>query len=315
LTTGTFRHYRGIFLAAILALTCLPASAPARTLIGVVMTGNTPYFNEIHRAFSEALDTGNPQDDEIEIVLQRPFPDPIALSNAARKLVTLEADIIVAYGSMAARAVLQEKSRTPLIYGGVYDPATADISGPNVTGCGYKIPLSSLLRYLRGMKEISVLNVLYCSRDSASVRQLNELIGLAADLKFSLNKIHIADSSDLEELTHKSKGDAFFITGCSVINLLADDILSTLKKHQLPLLFTLPDHNESGATLTLYHNPQDQGRKIAEMTLQVIAGTRPGEIKPEVLRNTELVFNLREVKNLDVKIPFQLIAEATKLVK
>ncbi len=303
------------FLIASLLLLCIPALVTAKTLVGVVMSGNTPYFSAMHKAFSEALQDGLPSNSDIQLIIQKPFPAKIALSNAARKLIILEADVIVALGSPAVQAVLAEKSGIPLVYGGVYDPDTAQFTGPDVTGCGYKIPLSSLLRYLRGIKQIDKLDVIYCSQDIDSLRQVNELASMISDLQISLNKIDIKQRDDLEDVADRLSGDAVFITASSIADLFIHDILAVLKERGLPSAFVLPDKDRTGVTIALFNGPGEQGRKIAEMVLKVLDGQSPADIKPEIFRKTELTFNLREAKEMNIKVPFNLVVEATELIK
>lgn len=311
--TAHHRHSATLLLA-LLAWLCLPTPAPAKTVIGVIMPGTPPYFLEVHKAFLEALKSEVSPAHDLEIIVQRPFPDAIAIGNATRKLVAAEADIIVTYGAAATLAVLSEKIRQPLLYSGVYDPANAPFVGRNLTGCGFKVPLSSLLRYLRELKPCDAINVLYCSLEDDSVRQVGELAELAKEQQLTLNLINIRSREELKRAPHP-KGDALFITGSSVINMLFDEVLAMAKVAQQPSVSILPDLNEAGVTISLYNSPVEQGRKTAQLLAQILAGRPPREIKPETLRNTELVFNLREAKSIGVKIPFQLVAEASRVIK
>lgn len=311
--TGIRQHFQNILLALLLGA-LLPASAWSKTLVGVMMPGNSPYFQEIHKAFLTTLVAKSPTGTNFEIMIQKPFPDAIAMSNAARKILAADPDIIIAYGTSATLVVLNEKSRIPLIYGAVYVPLTSQLAGPTTTGCGFKIPLTSLLRYLRELKKIETLNVLYCSLEDDSVRQLNELAELAKEQQLTLNPIDLKNREDLKKAT-LDKGEALFLTGSGVVASMLDEILAMARTRQQPSAGTFPDRDEAGITITLYHDPLTQGRKIAEIAALVLAGRSPREIKPESLRNTELMFNLKEAKNIGVKIPFQLVAEASKVIK
>jgi putative ABC transport system substrate-binding protein len=311
--TGIRRDFQKILLALLLGA-LLPASAWSKTVIGVMMPGNSAYFQEIHQAFLTTLTAKSSAGTTFEIIVQKPFPDPVALSNAARKLLAADPDLLVTYGTSATLAVLHEKSHAPVIYGGVYDQFTAQLAGPRATGCGFKIPLTSLLRHLRELKKVETLNVLYCSLEEDSVRQLNELSELAKEQQLTLNRINLKNREDLKKAP-LAKGDAIFLTGSSVVAAMLDEILALAKNHQQPSVGIFPDRDEAGITIALYHDPLAQGRKIAEIAAQVLSGRAPGDIKPEALRNTELMFNLKEAKNIGVKIPFQLVAEASKVIK
>lgn len=311
--TGIRPHLPQILLGLLLAA-LLPSMAWSKTVVGVMMPGNSPYFQEIHQAFLTTMKAKSPSGTNFEIIIQKPFPDATALSNAARKLLAADPEVIVTYGTSATLALLNEKSQVPLIYSGVYDPPTAQLAGPRVTGCGFKVPLTSLLRYLRELKTIETLNVFYCDLEDDSVRQVNELAELAREQQLILNRINLKHRDDLKTAP-LNKGDAIFLTGSVVVASMLDEILTAAKGRKQPSVGIFPAPDEAGITITLYHNPLAQGTKTAELAIQVLAGGAPREIKPESLRNTELTFNLREAKNIGVKIPFQLVAEASKVIK
>jgi len=316
--TGIRQRFFPFLYSFLLFLCCTEmvlSPAAAGPLVGVIMTGNAPYFGELHRAFVDSLKAGSQPGAEPEIILQRPFPDAVAMSNAARKLIAAEVDIIVTYGTPATLAVLKENAKIPVIYSGIYDPAGAGLEGPRLTGCGYKVPLSSLLRYLHELKPISNLTVIYAGNEDDSRRQVEEFARLTAEQQIGLTRINLAKPDDLDRLGSRIEGEGVFLTGCSLVDLWLDRISVILQKRQVLSVSILPDLNDSGITLTLYHPPLDQGRKTAEMVLQVLAGRAPHEIKVETFRNTELVFNLKEAKKLGIRIPFQLVAEATRVIK
>jgi ABC-type uncharacterized transport system substrate-binding protein len=138
---------------------------------------------------------------------------------------------------------------------------------------------------------------------------------MISDLQISLNKIDIKHRDDLEDVAERLRGDAVFITASSIADLFIRDILAALKERGLPSAFVLPDKDRSGVTIALFNEPGEQGRKIAEMVLKVIGGQSPADIKPKIFRKTELTFNLKEAKEMDIKIPFNLVVEATELIK
>jgi len=285
------------------------------TLIGVIMTGNSPYYSAMHDAFTDALNKRSAPQEKVRFILQRPFPDPIALSNAARKLIAADVDIIVAYGSPATLAVIDEKSRIPVVYAGVYDPAAINLKAANVTGCGYRIPLSSLLRYLKRLTDVSSLYVIYSSLEEDSVRQTKELSDLTRKQNLGLHEINIRTRGDLGEVANRKTGEGFFITCSSIVNQWLAEIMSSVKDNHRPSVAVIPDNNESGVIITLHQNPAAIGEKTAEMVSRVLHGERPEDIPPEILRETELVLNLREARDMGINVPIKIIAEATKVLR
>ncbi|NOX80989.1 MAG: hypothetical protein GXP57_07880 [Deltaproteobacteria bacterium] len=293
----------------------LPSASAGTTLIGVVMPDDTPYYSAMHRAFVKELKSLTPTGQRLNIIMQRPFPDPIALSNTARKLVAADVNLIVAYGSPATLAVIQEKTDIPLVYAGVYNPEAAAVKGKNVTGCGFKVPLTSILRYLKSLKRISRLSVIYSSLEEDSVRQADELERLTREQHIRLTKINIKSRRDIEKLDSTIDGGAFFITGSAIVNSFIGDIIPMLQEKMAPSAGIFPDQTAAGVTLALYQPPAEQGKKAAEMAARILWGTGPKNIAPAVLRDTELVVNLRAAHKIGINFPIHLIVEATKVIK
>ncbi len=307
-------HWLGFLLLLPFLLIFSTMSAEGRQ-IGVIMTGDIPYYKEMHQAFAESLNSLVPEGEKIEIILQRPFPDSIAWSNAARKLIAFDVDVIVTYGSPATLAVMEEKSGIPVVYAGVYDPERTEIGGKNITGCGYKVPLSSLLRYLRRLGGIDKVSVVFSGIEEDSVRQKDELERLAGKQNITLEEINVRSRNDIKRLEGLTEDDAVFITGSSLAHLWINDILTATAKDKDPVADVFPDPDETGVLMTLYHPPKDQGVKAAEMVSRILGGEHPENIASGVHRETELVFNLIEANKIGIKLPIQLIVEATRVIK
>jgi putative ABC transport system substrate-binding protein len=286
----------------------------AEKRIGVIMTGDISYYATMHENFVTEINRRFAGTDKIEIILQRPFPDSISWSNAARKLIAFEVDLIVTYGAPATQAVIYEKTHIPLVYAGFYDPTHAVTADKNVTGCGFKVPLSSIIRYFKGLKTIKTIGVVCSSIEEDSIRQYETIKVLAESQNIRAEKIDIRSPADLNKLETKNK-DAVFITGSSLAHLWLDDILSILRKRQIPTADIFPDYSESGVLMTLFQPSQTQGQMTAEMASQILLGEPPANIVPYTFRDTELVFNLVEAKHLGITFPIHLLIEATRVIK
>ena len=303
-----------ILLAVLFVLAAAPDLQAAGKRIGVIMTGDIPYYGAIHEKFLSELNQRIGGAGEFEIILQRPFPDRRSWSNAARKLVAFDVDLIVTYGAPATHAVIHEKSRIPLVYAGFYEPERAAVNAKNVTGCGFKVPLSSILRYFKRLKTINSLGIIFSSIEEDSVRQYESIRLLTTQQNITTEKIDIRSRQDLDMLKTK-KPDVIFITGSSLAHLWLDEIISTLDEKSIPVADIFPDENETGVLMTLYQPAQAQGEMAAEMAWRILSGTKPSDIIPETMRDTELVFNLLAAKQLGINFPIQLLIEATRVIE
>ena len=156
--------------------------AAEKKTIGVIMTGDIPYYSKMHKAFTARLSREGYGD--VQVVLQRPYPDQVSWSNAARKLIAVDVDIIVTYGASVTLAAINERTSIPIVYAGVYNPDAIGITGKNTTGSISKVPTSSLIRYLKGITAITSLGVLYSDIEKESIKQAEEIEGYLKGLGF-----------------------------------------------------------------------------------------------------------------------------------
>lgn len=311
--TGT--HSRLWQLLTLFVLLLAPSPCLGDLRIGVIMSGDIPYYGEMHKAFVNELHLRLSAGEHVEIILQRPFPDPIAWSNAARKLIAVDVDLIVCYGSPATLAVMHEKSPVPVVYAGVFDPEHAEVKGNMVTGCGFKVPLSSMLRYFKRLKTVNTLTIVFSGIEEDSVRQKEELGTLAAGQQVKIQEMDIRAPADLEQLRALNGDDTVFVTGSALPHLLLKNILSILRQNKVPMGTIYPDSDGAGVLIALFQPPLEQGKIAAAIAAKILHGEKPGRIVPEVLRDTELVFNLVEAQQLGITFPIQLIVEATRIIQ
>jgi len=310
----TFPRYLLRLLLSLLFVLVAVADSHAEKRIGVIMSGDIPYYSAIHETFVAELNKRFTGGEKIEIIMQRPFPNSLSWSNAARKLIAFDVDLIVTYGAPATQAVVHEKSRIPLVYAGLYEPDKANVADENVTGVGFKIPLSSIVRHFKRLKTVNTLGIVFSSVEEDSVRQYKTIKDLAEQQSIKTDGFDLRSRPDLDTLK-TIKSDAVFITGSSLAHLWLGDILAILKKEQIPDADIFPDDSEHGVLVTLYHPPLAQGQKAAEMAEKILHGEKPGNIIPQVYRDTELVFNLVSARHLGITFPIQLIIEATKVIQ
>ena len=104
--------YRIIIFFCLFSITALEVQAAGET-IGVIMAGYIPYYRTIHESFVRGLKS---EGIKAEVILQTPYPEEMAWINAARKVVAIDTDFIVTYGTPVLKAVLSETSKTPMVF-------------------------------------------------------------------------------------------------------------------------------------------------------------------------------------------------------
>ncbi|MCX7794553.1 MAG: hypothetical protein N2257_09165 [Thermodesulfovibrionales bacterium] len=284
------------------------SSASDKKTIGVILPSNIPYYEDIHSHFLkkiEALILAG----QVDFLIQKPFPDPIALSNAARKLIALNVDIILCYGTEATIAALKERPDQPVVYAAGYSPALEKYRTRNSTGVEFKTPISSITRYLNSMKEIRTIGVVYNPLESDSVHQLNEIMKCCPYYKINVLRIGIKKPSDMKDILRDVSLDAIIFTTSSIANIA----LSELREYGVPVASLLP-RKDAKPVITLYPSAKKQAEKTAAIIQAILKGKKPHEIVRDSSADMELIFAIGEAQRLNLRIPADLLTESTEVI-
>lgn len=311
----TGKRRLSVFLGVFIVLSLI-FSAPcfsAENTIGVIMPGDLLYYQEVHKAFIARL-VREGISAKTAVVVQKPYPDAISLSNAARKLIATDVDVIVAYGAPAALSVVNEQTRIPMVYAAVYEPYMGTIRARNSTGINIKLSLSSLLRYLRGLTQISTLGIVYSGNEEDSLHQFREITNLGRQYGIKIEGVNLKRHQEAKAKISGLKVDAVLVTGSSVGHLALPAFSEFARERKIPLgSFMLC--RDSHAVVTLATNPAEQGEKAAEKVIKLLDGGSPEKIRIETAHDVELIFNFREASAMGWKLPMELVTEATRLIK
>lgn len=301
-------------LLCVLFLCVAPAGAADKT-VGVVMSGNVGFYQEIHKAFIGALAREGFDYRKVDTLMQMPSPDLLSWTNAARKFVVADINVLVTYGAPATFAAMRETDAIPTVYAGVYDPAAIGISAKNVTGISSKVPMASLLKYAKKMMPFTRLAVVYNDQEPDSVKQVEELGRLESQYGFQTVRMPIKRPDEASKLVFAGTADLVLISVSAVANEALETILKIAHASKTPTLSQLSDTAEKGVVLSLAPSAIEQGETAGKLTARILRGEKPAEIRPETPKSVELVVNLKEAGAIGLKVPIDLITDATKVIK
>jgi putative ABC transport system substrate-binding protein len=301
-------------ICAALLICASPGGAGDKT-VGVVMAGNIGYYQELHRAFANGLIKEGFDRRKVDTLLQMPAPDPLSWTNAVRKLVVADVNVLVTYGGATTALALRETKSIPIIYAGVYDPAGIGVAARNTTGISSKVPLTSLIKYAKKLANITKIAVVYNELEPDSVKQVEELTALENQYGFQTVKMSVKRIDEARALVFAGKADAVLISVSATVNEALADIVKTAHGSKIPTLSQTGSSGEKGVILTLAPSPVEQGEAAARITARVLNGENPASIAPEMPKLIELVLNLKEAMAIGLKPPVELISDATKVIK
>jgi ABC-type uncharacterized transport system substrate-binding protein len=311
-----------LFLLFLAAGGALPARAAGK-LVAAVLTSDIDRYREAHRSFVKALAEKGYDQSNTQIVLQTPNPDPISWANAIRKFVAIEADIIITYGAPVTLVAKREVNGTPIVFVDVYGPMEtgvtrlASVTGNNLCGVSSKVPMVTLVKTALEFKQIKRMGVIYNSREAGSVVQLHEMRRIGAQQGFAVIEANISSPAGLDAAlsTMLSRVDCLYVSECTHGARGFEKILSKAQAAKVPVISQMPDAAEKGALVSLEVNPAEQGEVAAEYAARVLKGVKPGQLPIITPKKIDLIINMRAARALDLRVPFQGLSAATKILK
>lgn len=296
--------------AALLALctivsTHAPAGAADKT-VGVIMTGDITFYKQIHDAFEKRI--GGQAG--VKVVLQTPAPEPMAWTNAARKLVAIGSDVIVAYGAPATLTAMKQTNTLPIVFAGVYDPEAMQIMGKNATGISSQISMEALLKDLKQIRDFKSLGVIFNKAEKDTILQVKEIKAVEGKLGFKSTLYNSEQEGYAATITGV---DAILLTTSCTAMCGVNDVLKVASANKLPTAASIS--GGKGVILTKSASPDEQGKVAAETVIAVLGGKSPASIPMITPKEIVTIINQKEADSMGISVPASLAKSATEVIK
>ena len=291
-----------------------PLAARARTPNGMVLIGFLGLERRLEKFRQGLRDLGYVERRDIAIEY-RPSDPADRLPGFAAELVTLNADVIVAGGSLAVRAAQQATRTIPIVMTGTSDPVgtgfVASLSRPggNITGLSLLSPELSgkrleLLRELTG--DLSHLVILMNPDDPAAVFSLRETEKAARVLGMEISLVEARRGEDLDgafALIAKMRPEALVILPASLMTRYASRIAELALNSKTPTISYFREFPEVGGLMSYGPSLDYSARRAAVYVDQILKGAKPSDLPVEQPNKFELVMNLKTARALGLSIP------------
>jgi putative ABC transport system substrate-binding protein len=307
----TLSFLRSLLIVLLFWCFALPAQAADKT-IGVIMTGDLTYYRKIHEAFMEEMAAQGLDADKVQVFLQIPTPGALSWTNAARKFIAYDVDMIVCYGMPATMAVLKERSGIPVIFAGVYYPHTLALDEGNATGISSNVPVATIIKHLKSISDFTQLGVIYNASEKDTLLEVNNINSLESKFLFHTVTFDIREEKDTAKIVNV---DALLFTTGSAGMSHVNSVIRVARNAKIPTAAALGGEEDKGIILTIDADPREQGVTAAKMVAQVFKGKKPADIPVTLPRKVDIVVNLKEATRLGFKVPFSLLTAATRVIK
>lgn len=298
----------------VLQTSWVPDCRASGKLIAAIMSSDQPRYREAHRSFVKSLAARGYPPATTEIILQTPNPDQLSWSNTVRKFNAYKPDLIVAYGAPAALAAMKESNGIPVVSADIYD---GELPAKGMCGVSSRVPMITLLKTLQDIRPFRRIGIIYTAREAGSQRQHDDIRKLALQLGVSVAEVNAATTAALESgLTSLIvRSDVIIATESSIVCRNFERIITRTRAHNIPVAATMPDSAEKGALVSLEISPQEQGHLAADIAVRLLEGATPEHLTLLTPRRVDLIVNMRIAREMGFNLPFQVLGNATRVIR
>jgi len=320
----TFRRF-AIILLVVLVVGVF-AQTPAickEQFVAVVITGNLPRYKEAHEAFVKILRTGGMGEDKVKVFVQMPNPDAMSWANSIRKAVGVGADLIITYGAPVTLIAQKEVRGVPILFADVYDPVSLGIvkdlavTGSDISGVSGNTPLDTLVKTMGQIRPTKKIGVLYSTSEQGSALQCRKIEELGGKFGYSVAKGDVKSAADIQKSIEAlgSSVDCLYISESVVISQNLKAIIATTEQKGIPVISQIPGLGDLGGLVTLETDPVEQGQLLGVHAIQVLNGQKVFTLPVRSPKRIALVINLLAAGKMGIKIPFEALSSATRVIK
>jgi len=256
--------------------------------------------------------------------------DPEGLQRAAKELVALDVEVIVAGGTPAAFAAKRATASVPIVVGAMADPFADGLvtslarPGGNITGNTFLGPdlgpknLQLLKEVLPQVIDVAVLHHPAVYSERTMQRMLAELERVAKASAVELQLFSAFGPKDFDDVFRAivdAQAGALLLLSSPMFYANFGRLVELSAIHRLPTMYYFKDAAKAGGLMSYGPHIPDLFRRAGVYVAKILRGAKPGELPVEQPTKFELVANLGTAKALGLSFPPTLLARADEVIE
>lgn len=314
-------------LAAITLALGLPNTTFSAEQKSVAVTAivEHPALDSVREGIRDALKEGGYREGEnLKWQYQSAQGNTGTAAQIARKFVGDRPDVIIGIATPSSQALVAATRSIPILFSAVTDPVEAqlisswDASGTNVSGVSDRLELEQQMALIkRVLPDATRVGMVYNPGEANSavvVRQLKEILpGMGMTLVEAAAPRSVDVGSAARSLV--GKVDVIYTSTDNNVVSAYESMVKVGNDTRTPLIASDTDSVKRGAIAALGLDYYEHGKQAGRMALRVLAGEKPGDIKPEATENLSLYLNLGAAKRQGVTLSQELLDSAAEVIE
>lgn len=244
----------------------------------------------------------------------------------ARELIDAKCDLLFAFGDLAIGAFRDARTAVPVVF---ISPDSDPLEkgyvdslrrpGRNMTGVYVPAPMLAAKRLEIALEVLPAARRFFVLVDVYSKGQLVALRKAAETRRVELFVVEYEQRRDdlaaAFETARRARIEAMIGFMSPQFFGSRTKLAALIASHRIPAFFPSFMADQAGILLSYHTDLYWLPRRAAELGDKILKGTRPADIPVEQPDTIDLVVNLKTAKALGIKIPYSVLARATRLIE
>jgi putative ABC transport system substrate-binding protein len=311
-------------------------SAPAQQspkvpLVGILTDEALPLAAKSLEPFAQGLrDLGWIEGHNITFARRSAAEKYETLPSLAAELVGLQPDVILATGTLAARAAKRATQTIPIVFARSGDPvgwglvASLARPGGNLTEFStqfIEIVAKRVELLIIAAPEAKRVGALWVPSDPLAAPFLTEIERAARSLNLELVPAGVSGPNDFEPALRaaaEQRVGALILVPAVLFSEYPRELVDLTVKARLPTIFDTRAQVEMGGLMTYGPSASTFGdvyRRAAAYVDKILKGAKPADLPVQQPTKFELVINLKTAKALGLSLPYTLLGRADEVIE
>ena len=260
------------------------------------------------------------------IIERRRAESSDGLRSAAEDLVRSKVNLIVAFGTQAARAALSATATIPVVFISGDPVATGlaeSLAHPGGNASGVSTLSTELMpKRLELLQQIAphVRRVILLGNPSSPLQPgvLKETRKAGEALRMQVVAVDARNSVELDAalrgLQHRAS-DGFMVSSDVLFLANRAKVAAAVAKARLPGIFPWRDYHDAGVLMSYGASTKEMGRQAAAYADKILKGAKPADLPIAQSSQYDLVIDLRVAHKLGLKVPQELLFRADEVIR
>ena len=247
--------------------------------------------------------------------------------SAAKELVELKPDVILAGASFGLVALRQETRSIPLVFVAVTDPVGLGLveslarPGGNATGFTF-FEFSVGTKLLESLRQIAPhvrrIALMYTPNSPVYSQYLGAIDAIGPSTAMTLIKTPVRDASEIEaaiEAVGREPNGGLMVLPEPFFPVHRKLIVELAARHNLPTIYPFRSFTVDGGLMSYSVDVVDLYRRAAGYVDRILKGTLVADMPVQQPTKYELVINLKTARALGLEVPPSLLARADEVIE